>query len=497
MSEILTVNGVSKFYGPTAAIQDISFGISPGECVALLGENGAGKSTLCKVISGVVHPTKGSMSYKGKPYAPDSPKTALENGIAMVFQETSLVPSMNVAQNLYLGIEKSFNPLRRLTIDSQQFLQSLNFDVDPTALVSTLGAAKKQMVEIARALLHKAEVIIFDEPTATLTPEEKQHFFRLVDSLLKNRVAVVFISHALEEALAISHRIVVMRDGQLISNTASSETDRPTIIQQMIGRSLDETLHGDRKKNPRKAGEKVLGVENLRWGKVVRNASLSVFGGQVTGVFGLVGSGRTELFKIVAGVYKRDIFYGGKIHLGGVEKRYRTPAPAIRDGIAYITEDRKSEGMYEGFSVLRNIALGKSAKPDFRAALVGKTESAAESEDWISRLNISMVSENASAEQLSGGNQQKMVIAKSLAQSPDLVILDEPTRGVDVGAIMEIHELINALADQGKAVVVISSYLPEIMALSDRILVARSGRIVEEFNSDDVTEEKIMYAAVH
>jgi ABC-type sugar transport system ATPase subunit len=498
MSEpILELRRGTKTYAGVAAIEEVDFTLLLGEIHALVGENGAGKSTLTKVMAGVVTLTSGEMFLEGRPVGPRSPLEARELGIAMVFQENSLVPSMTVAQNLFLGQEKYFNRLRGIYIAAQQFLQSLNFDVAPTATVSLLGAAKKQMVEIARAVLHNAKVIIFDEPTASLTPEEKKYFFDLLLDLKRRDVSVIFISHALEEALQIADRITVLRDGRHVVTDLTSRFDRARLVQAMVGRDLSQTLYGRRKNRVRPAGRRVLSVQNLRMAAAVKNNSLSVFAGQITGVFGLVGAGRTESFKVVAGVMKRDFFHGGEVHFRDKPVRYRVPAPAVRDGIAYVTEDRKVEGFFETMSIARNLYLALLAKLRGRRPLLNPREETSLGERWIKALNIRAISHDVKAVELSGGNQQKVVIAKSLVQDPELIILDEPTRGVDVGAIAEIHELINRLADEGKAVVVISSYLPEIMALSDRILVMRQGKVVEEFSALEATEEKIMYAAIH
>jgi simple sugar transport system ATP-binding protein len=494
---LVELQGVTKAYRGIAAITNVDFTVRPGEVHALLGENGAGKSTLTKVIAGVTPLSSGKMLFEGEEVKFASPAEALARGVAMVFQETSLVPSMTVAQNLFLGDEKLFNRLRGLYISAQQFLQSLNFNVDPWATVSTLGAAKKQMVEIARAVRQNAKVIIFDEPTATLTPEEKHHFFSLIERLRKRGVAVVFISHALEEALQISDRITILRDGQLVTTDDTANFDRSSIIRAMVGRDLSTKLYEGGVRKARKPGRKLLSVQNLSWGSAVRNNSFSIYGGQVTGMFGLIGSGRTETVKIVAGVQKRNYFHGGEIKLDGEAVRYRVPRPAVKDGIVYVTEDRKIEGFFETMSIADNIyssLLGADLNKNF---VVSFSEVKSVARTWIERLNIKAIDSNARVIELSGGNQQKVVIAEALVQAPRLIIFDEPTRGVDVGAIAEIHELINQLADNGLAVLVISSYLPEIIGLSDRILVSRLGRIVEEFSPASASEEKIMYAAVH
>ena len=281
---------------------------------------------------------------------------------------------MTVAQNLFLGQERFYNRLRGIYIAAQQFLQSLNFDVDPTLTVGALGAAKKQMVEIARAVLHRAKVIIFDEPTASLTPEEKKYFFDLVRDLQKRGVSIVFISHALEEALMLADRITVLRDGKNVVTDDAAKFDRARIVQAMVGRDLSQSLYGVRKTTVRPVGERVLTVQNLKMAPMVRNNSLSVFAGQITGVFGLVGAGRTETFKIVSGVLKRDFFHGGEIILRDRPVRFRVPATAVRAGVAYVTEDRKVEGFFETTSIARNLYLGLLAKFPRGRALLSKRE---------------------------------------------------------------------------------------------------------------------------
>ena len=498
MAALIEMRNITKEYRGVPAVRNINFTLARGEIHALLGENGAGKSTLTKIMAGVTLPTRGEMLVDGKPTLYQSPAEALRNGVNMVFQENSVVPSMTVAQNLYLGDEKLFNRLRGLYISAQQFLQSLNFNVDPWATVATLGAAKKQMVEIARAVRHNARVIIFDEPTASLTPEEKHHFFSLMRRLKERGVSIVFISHALEEALANSDRITILRDGERVVTDETRSFDRDKIIRAMVGRSLSEQLYGRRKGGgPRRPRKRVLSVQNLSMGKLVRNTSFTVYAGQVTGIFGLIGSGRTETAKIISGVLKRNFFHGGEVRLNGLSVSYRSPHAAVMDGVVYVTEDRKIEGFFETMSIAENLHMGELASPQSKGFIVRMNEMKALAEEWIRALNIKAIDKSARVIELSGGNQQKVVIAKSLAQKPKLVIFDEPTRGVDVGAIAEIHQLIDRLADDGLAVIVISSYLPEILNISDRILVSQRGRIVEEFTPEQATEEKIMYAAVH
>lgn len=499
MAVILQMRSITKEYKGVQVLKNVNFDLKEKEIHALVGENGAGKSTLTKILAGAVTPTKGEIILDGKPIKINHPRDGVAHGIAMVFQETSLVPSLTVAQNLFLGKEKLFNRLRTIYIAAQQFLQSLNFSVDPSVTVARLGAAQKQMVEIARAVYYNARIIIFDEPTAPLTPEEKHHFFALLNRLRKAGVATIFITHVLEEALQSADRITVLRDGEIVVTDTASNFTRGRIVQAMVGRPLGGELYNvsakDRKR--RKAGRMVLSVQNLSMQNIVRNNSFSVFAGQITGIFGLVGSGRTETAKIISGVVKRDLVHGGEVKFEGRSVRYKVPKAAVKDGIIYVTEDRKIEGFFETMSIAQNIYIGAITAGLTKSFVVNMSEMRKLAEHWTKTLNIKATDNNARVIELSGGNQQKVVIAKALAQRPKLIIFDEPTRGVDVGAITEIHQIINKLADDGLPIVVISSYLPEILHLSDRILVSRQGRIVEEFNAGDTTETMIMYAAVH
>ena len=496
---LLAMSNIGKDYRGVAALKNIDFDLRRGEVHAILGENGAGKSTLVKILSGVVAPTRGEIRLEGQKIQIAGPPDARRYGIAMVYQETSLVPTLSVAQNLYLGDEKFFNRLRGTYIEAQQLLQSLNFPVDPTAIVQSLGTAKRQMVEIARAVRLHAKIIIFDEPTATLTPEEKHHLFALIDRLRKEQVSIIFISHALEEALEISDRITILRDGAHIVTADANTFTRETIIRHMVGRSLTDELYGRAADSRplRSPGEKILSVQNLSMQNIVRNTSFSIFAGQVTGIFGLVGSGRTETAKIIAGVAKRDFFHGGDVRLDGTAVRYRTPRQAVGDGVVYVTEDRKGEGFFETMSVAENIYVGQISSRQSHGIVTSMSEMRKLAASWTKTLNVKTLNSDARVIELSGGNQQKVVIAKALVQKPKLIIFDEPTRGVDVGAIAEIHHLIATLADSGLAVIVISSYLPEILSLSDRILVSRQGRIVEELSPSDATSESVMFAAVY
>jgi simple sugar transport system ATP-binding protein len=497
---IIRISNGSKVYGGIHAIDGVDFDVHAGEVHALVGENGAGKSTLSKSIAGTIRLTSGTVEVDGVPVTFDSPSDALRKGIAMVYQETSLVPTMTVAQNIELGNEKFFNRFRPLNIKAQQHLQSRNFHVDPAAMVSSLGAAQRQMVEIARALRFNARVIIFDEPTASLTPEEILHFFHLIADLRKQGVGVVYISHALEESLQIADRITVLRDGKVVDCRAASEFDRETLVRQMVGRDVSQSHYARAKTgsdDTHRVRRKVLSVENVTMGSAVKNMSFSVYAGEVVAMSGLIGSGRTEIAKVVSGEFKRNLINGGMIYLNGKPVRYRVPGQAINDGIVYISEDRKVNGFFETMTVDDNIYLGRLATRMGRRLFISKTQRRKLADKWVAQLNISSIHRSAKISELSGGNQQKVMISKALVQEPELVIFDEPTRGVDVGTIPVIHQAIRNLAQEGKAVLVISSYLPEVLSIGDRILVARQGRIVEEFSAESASEDKIMYAAIH
>ena len=484
----------SKVYGGLLAIEKVDFELRPGEIHALLGENGAGKSTLCKAIAGAIQLSSGRYLIEGHEVSFASPREALRGGVAMVYQESSLVPSMTVAQNLELGMEDFVTRYSKINIAATQSLQSLNFNVDALALVENLGTAKRQMVEIVRAVRHNAKVFIFDEPTASLTPEETQHLFHLINTLRERGAGIIFISHALEEALQMADRITVLRDGRRVDTVQATSVTRDELVRMMIGRDVKVERAAAA---PTERGEKVLSVENITMGNVVKNMSFSMFTGEVVGVFGLVGAGRSEAAQVVCGARKRNFLRGGMIYLRGKPVRYRVPRQAVRDGIAYITEDRKLDGFFETMTVDQNIHLGYLASPRVRRFLYSGQEMKRIADKWIKALSISALKRSLKIVEYSGGNQQKVVVAKALAQNPTVIIFDEPTRGVDVSAIPQIHQAIRELAAQGKAVMVISSYLPEILAISDRILVARAGRIVEEMSAADASQEKIMYAAIH
>ncbi len=495
-SPVLQVSGGGKLYGDSWAIRAVDVSLHVGQCLGLAGENGAGKSTLSKAIAGAIRLTEGEITYLGEKQVFKAPIDALRCGIAIVYQETSLVSSMTVAQNVHLGTEKLFHTRRSSTIQAVQLLQSIGFHVDPSALVSTLSAAQKQMVEIARALHWNARVLIFDEPTATLTPEEKQHLFALFGQLKQRGVALVFISHALEELLDQCETISVLRDGELVLCEPATSLTREEIVKHMVGREM--SLSGSRTwPSHASAGEKTVSVENIYMGQAVKGMSFSLYAGQVTVMAGLVGAGRTEVAKILSGSFRRRFLHGGRIYLDGKPIRYRTPAQAIRDGIVYVTEDRRANGFFETMSIEENIFIGWEAIQRWTKFFSSKSQSRRIAEHWMANVDIRAAGLSSLVKHLSGGNQQKVVFARAILQKPKVVIFDEPTKGVDVGAAKDIHRVIRELAENGVAVLVISSSLPEVLEVADRILVTRLGRVVEEMDPRDATPERIMFAATY
>lgn len=492
---VVRLSGVSKRYGGAYALKTVDFDVYAGEVHAILGENGAGKSTLVKIISGATPHDQGTLWLNGKERVFSAPAQAAEAGVEMVYQESSLVESMTVAQNLFLGREKVFNRLSGLNIVARELVESHNFHIRPEQTVASLGAAQKQMVEIARAVHRKAKLVIFDEPTSAVTPEEKLQLFMSMQRLKRNGVGVIFITHNIEEALTEADRITVLRDGELQDTLLPEDFKRDKVISMMVGRDVEYARRPPSRQADR---DPVLEVEDVTLIPMVRNMSFSAHPGEVVGIAGLVGAGRSEVAMIVAGITKRRRLRGGKVRYRGREVRYRTPRQARRDGIVYITEDRKVSGFFSHLTIFENIYLGHLCGSRWLPPFYSPRERRSVGQRFVDRFSVrSLQPQLAKLIEISGGNQQKVVLAKGLTRKPVVAIIDEPTRGVDVGSIEEIHEMIRALADDGVAVIVISSYLPEIRALSDRILVARQGHVVAEFDPDDADEERLMFAAVH
>jgi ribose transport system ATP-binding protein len=469
------------------ALADVSMDVLAGEVHALVGENGAGKSTLMKILAGVYTADTGEIIYKGGPYAPRTPGQARDAGIVTIYQELNLVPEMSITENMFLGAELSIGPIldwRAMHARARQLLGRLHLGIDPRTAVGRLGVGQQQMVEVAKALLHEADVIILDEPTASLSVREIEDLFQIVRELKGQGVSSIFISHHLDEAFALSDRITVLRDGRLVTTQATSALSKAQLITLMVGRDLAEY-------SPKQAvppGPEILRVEGLARDGIFEDISFSSRAGEVVGLAGLVGAGRTE---VVRAIFGADPLDAGRILIDGREVAIRHPRDAIRHGIALLTEDRKGQGLILLFDVRENISLAVLDRLT-RGPVTDERRERDLAAGYIDRLAIKAASQEQLALDLSGGTQQKVVLSKWLAANARVIIFDEPTRGIDVGAKAEIYGIMNELAAQGATIIMVSSELLEILAMSDRILVMRGGRIRGELSHADATQERIM-----
>jgi ribose transport system ATP-binding protein len=489
---LLCLSGVTKRFFNVVALESVSFDVRYGEVHAVCGENGAGKSTLMKVMSGVYAPDDGSLSLDGESLRFASPREAQAHGIAMIHQELNLVPHLSVAENIYLGREPSRGWLvdrRKLRADAQACLDRLGVRVSPDALVSSLSLAQQQMVEIAKALSMQARLLIMDEPTSSLTDAETTQLFRVIHDLRRAGTGIVYISHRLDELEGLADRVTVLRDGRYITTKAFADTSIPEIVALMVGRTLEEKFPTPRRRPTR---ETVLEVRGLRRRGVFGPVDFDLRRGEILGFAGLVGAGRTEVARAVFGADPVD---GGRITLAGRELAIRSPIDAIREGIAYLSEDRKAHGLAVKMSVAQNITLANTVAVTDRRGLIRGAEELAVARRYIEQLGIRTPSPAQVARLLSGGNQQKVVIAKWLFRQSRVLFFDEPTRGIDVGAKVAIYELLDQLACAGIGVVMISSELPEILGMTDRVAVFHGGRITKVLETRATSQEEIMHFA--
>lgn len=487
---VLHLAGITKRFPAVTALDKVDFEVRAGEVHALLGENGAGKSTLMKILDGMHRPDEGHIYLEGRMIDPASPLDAKKAGIVLIHQELSLVPQMTVAENIFLGSLPMKWPgrLDRSTLYARAgaILERLECDFPPQAVVETLSIAKKQMVEIARALVFTPKIVVFDEPTASLTDHEKRILFKIIHDLKAAGVGIVYISHRMDEIFEISDRISVLRDGQYRGTANTAETDEDAVTRLMIGRSLEKLHYSERDV----AGEVVLEVRGLTVDGLFENIDLEVRRREIVGMYGLVGAGRSELAETLFGLRAPS---SGEILLGGAPLVMASPIDAIAAGIALVPENRKEQGLVLGMNCRDNITLALLQQVAKGGWLDGGKESAVY-DKYQKSLAIKSPSFAQLVLNLSGGNQQKIVIGKWLATHPKLLILDEPTRGIDVGSKAEIHNLIRDLADQGYAVIVISSEMPEVMGVSDRIVAMYNGRITASFDARTVTEDDLIEA---
>ncbi|HAW8136102.1 TPA: sugar ABC transporter ATP-binding protein [Escherichia coli] len=495
MSEtFLQMKHITKRFPGVLALNDVQFTLRRGEVHALLGENGAGKSTLMKILSGVYQPDEGEIIFEDKPVSFSDPLSAQNVGITIIHQEFNLFPELTVEENIFIGRE--FCKKNRWRLDEKQqrqatieILQKLNLAIKPDTLVADLTVAQQQMVEIAKAISVNARILIMDEPTAALTETEIESLFRVTRLLKEQRTGIVYISHRLEELALIADRATVMRDGQYISTVDYECVKISDLIAMMVGRDLGNIY-------PRREALQqripVLEVNGLTRKGVLNDINFTLYRGEILGFAGLMGAGRTELARAIFGA---DSIDSGTLKLNGKETVIKDISDAIQQGISYLTEDRKKEGLALNLSVERNIMLGNYPEYSDRFGNIDSRRCQQTSEEQVKALRIKTPNLEQAALNLSGGNQQKIIIARWVCKDTDILIFDEPTRGIDVGAKLEIYELMNRLVAKGKSIIMISSELPEVLGMCDRILVMRSGRITGELSAKEATQEKIMQYA--
>ena len=488
---LVQMRNIDKSFPGVRALSQAQFELMPGEVHALMGENGAGKSTLMKVLSGVYDRDAGEVLLDGKPVEITSPREAQDAGISIIHQELALMRDLTAAQNIFIGREpRRFGILdeRQLNRDTAAIFNSMNLNLEPTVLVETLTIAKQQMVEIAKALSYRSRVLIMDEPTAALNDAEIAELFAIINRLKAEGVGIVYISHKMDEIKRISDRVTVMRDGEYVGTVPAADTPIETIISMMVGRTLNTEAHAI----PDTSGQPVaLEVKGLNRGREIRDVSFSVRQGEILGFAGLMGAGRTEVARAIFGADRKE---SGEIWVHGERVGITAPRDAVSKGIGYLSEDRKLFGLATGMDVRNNIALASLERFTNAAGVLDEAGMEKSARDYIRQLSIKTPSDTQEARLLSGGNQQKVVIAKWLLRDCDILIFDEPTRGIDVGAKSEIYKLLNNLAAQGKAIIVISSELPEILRLSHRIAVMCEGRLTGILPGD-ASQEEIMRLA--
>lgn len=494
MSDVLVLmKGIEKTFPGVHALKNCDFQLRAGEVHALVGENGAGKSTLMKVLTGVYTKDAGQILYKGQEVEIPNPKAAQELGIAIIHQELHLMPHLTVAQNIFIGREPRKGARfvldeKQINNDAQGLLDMMHLDLDPKARVADLTVAKQQMVEIVRALSFNSEVLIMDEPTSMLTGTEIDELFRIIRELRSRGVGIVHISHRMEELKQISDRVTVMRDGRYIATVDTHAVTIDKIISMMVGQEIYETARS----LPLETNEVVLEVKNLSRAGVLKDISFQLHKGEILGFAGLVGAGRTEVARSIFGA---DPIDGGQILIHGNEVQIRTPNDAVKYGIGYLSEDRRRYGVMPTMDVETNIVAAALDKFLGSFGWVNKATSRFAAETQVSDLRIRTPSLEQRVRYLSGGNQQKVVMAKWLVRDCEILICDEPTRGIDVGAKSEIYKLLNDLAESGKAIIMISSELPEILRMSHRIIVMCEGRITGELTAAEATQERILQYA--
>jgi len=485
---VLKLENITKVFPGVKALDRVGFELKRGEVHALCGENGAGKSTLMKILSGAQTYTSGHMEFEGKSVSYSSTEEAQRLGISMIYQEFNLVPYLTIGENIFLGrypTRKGFIDWKKLMNDSRDILKKVGLEIDPRKRVDQITVAEAQMVEIAKCLSMNSKVIIMDEPTAALTDDEIKYLFDIISNLKSHGISIIYISHRLEEIFTVCDRITVLRDGKFIKSMYVKETNYDELVSLMVGKELTH-MYPSRNYMPREA---VMEVNNLSYKKFVKNVSFKLKKGEILGIAGLIGSGNIQLAKVLFGAYNKE--YSGDIAINGKRVAIQKPLDAIRHGITLVPDDRKNEGLVLLRSIKENISLA-SLDSILSYFLINALKENRKVTNQIQNLSIKVYSQEQITSNLSGGNQQKVVFAKMLEICPKILILAEPTRGIDVGAKSEVYKIMDELTKEGIGIILISSELPELIGMSDRILVMREGKIVVELQKEELSQKKVL-----
>jgi len=491
---LLEMNHISKSFPGVKALEDVSLHLRGGEVFALVGENGAGKSTLIKILSGLYTNDEGEIKIEGQDIQFRGPKDAIDVGINTIYQETSLVQDITVAENIFLGRQPTFRSGRidwkTMTESARDILDNLSIHLSPSALVSDLSAAHQQLVEIAKAFSRDAKIIIMDEPTASITEEDTENLFNIIRKIVKAGTAVIYISHRLKEIFQIADRVKVLRDGKTVKTMTVNETNEKEIVKYMVGREIGN-LFGEKSYMARE--NIILEVHHLTKQGVFEDINFELREGEILGFSGLVGAGRSEIVRALFGLDEID---SGEIILDGKKLAIRSTADVIKRGIAFVSEDRRLESIIQGFTVKENITILLLKHVLGRLKLIDSKKETSLASRYVDEFNIKTPSLDQLVMNLSGGNQQKVALAKCLSTDPKILILDEPTKGIDVGAKKEIHTLIKELANRGVSIILVSSELPEIIGMCHRAVVIHEGKLMKVFDKEEITEENLIHAAV-
>ena len=494
MSALLTMKNIKKSFSGVAALKNAELELNKGEVVALMGENGAGKSTLMKILTGIYSKDEGTVTFEGKEVEYKSVSESEEAGIAIVHQELNMMNDLTVAQNLFIGKERKkgiFIDDAKMAEDAKELFKKLNVDINPNVKIGNLTVGKQQMVEIAKAISTNAKVIVFDEPTAALTDSEIEELFKVINDLRDKGTGIIYISHRMDEINVISDKVIVMRDGEYVGTLVTKECTKDDIIKMMVGRTV--FMEPKTKSDVAADAEVVLRCENLNRGKHVRDVSFDLRKGEILGFSGLMGAGRTEVARLIFGADPMD---SGKIYIHGKEVSIKSTKDAVNAGIGYLSEDRKRYGLLVDKSVEENTCLS-SLEKFTKGLFIDGSKSKTVSEKYVQELRTKTPSVTQIIKKLSGGNQQKVVIAKWLVKDSEILIFDEPTRGIDVGAKSEIYDLMERLVKEGKSIIMISSELPEVLRMSDRVIVMCEGRITGCLDISEASQEGIMTCATN